>query len=373
MIGECNARKFTEAMTHDAAVDTKMKYLNEDHNLILIADNKKQVVLLHNLKNLGGRTINPTNKVAALFGMGPEAQVIALDVDANIDSQSKRTQPAADIITEAAIGTDSLRALRAPTRGNTNFNGLSMFAPAPFLRKAILEAMTPCPFKIIQAAIAAHTLHVQEHENDDRFIAGDLEAHRNLLIMWCLAVGQDSIPETCYSLLPDDDELKKHKTNTHLDHIQPTLEAAAAPPIDPAETVRVLQLLGANMERSCEASEAQSKIQKEHVAYLKDKYKKKKDKAEKWHGLSRRLIQNAASTNGQVPAEQIPDSYQLVINSETAAMADKELHSQMVVLGHREVGFAHGTAASQYNGSILGTQGTNQAICPFSCSTKPTH
>ena len=115
-----------------------MKYLNEDNNLILVADKKKQVVLLHNIKNLGGMTINPTNKVTALIWMGPDAQVVALDVDAAIASQSKRTQPAANIITEAAIGTDSLRALRAPTRGNTNFNGLSMFTPAPFLQKAIL-------------------------------------------------------------------------------------------------------------------------------------------------------------------------------------------------------------------------------------------
>ena len=262
-----------------------MMYLNKDNILILVADNKKQVILLHNIKNLGGTTINPTNKVAALIGMGPDAQVVTLDVDVAIASQSKCAQPAADIITEAAIGTDSLRALRAPTRGNTNFNGLSMFAPAPFLPKAILEAMTPCPFKIIQAAIAAHTLHVQEHENDDRFIAGDLEAHRNLLIMWCLAVGQDSVPETRYSLLLDNDGLKKHKTNTYCDNIQPTLEAAAAQ-INPADTVRVFQLLGANMELSCEASEAQSTIQKEHVAYLKEKDKKKKDKVEKWHGLS---------------------------------------------------------------------------------------
>jgi hypothetical protein len=97
--------------------------------------------------------------------------------------------------------------------------------------------MTPCPFEIIQVAIAAHTLYVQEHENDDGFIAEDLEAHSNLLIMWCLAVSQDSIPETRYSIFPDNDDLKRHKTNTHHDNIQPTLEAAAAAPIDPAVTV----------------------------------------------------------------------------------------------------------------------------------------
>ena len=364
-IGDRNAAKFTEAMTHDAAIDTKMKYLNEDNNLILVADNKKQVVILHNIKNLGGTTINPNNKVAALIGVGPDAQVVALDVDTAIAPQIKRTQPANDIVEAASTGINAIRALRAPTRGEHIFRGLSMFTPAPFLRKAILEAMSPCPFEIIQAAIAAHTLHVQEHQNDDGFSAANLEAHCNMLIMWCLAVRQDSIPETRFSLLPDDDDLKTHKSNSHLKYIQPTLDAAAAAPINPEDTVRVLQLLGASMERSCEASETQSKIQREHVAYLKEKDKKKKDKAEKWHGLSRRLVRNAASTNGQVPADDIPASYKLIINSETAAMADKELHSQMVALGHREVGMRTGQPPASTMAASFGTQGTNQATYHF--------
>ncbi len=133
--------------------------------------------------------------------------------------------------------------------------------PSPFLRNTILETMTPCPFKIIQAAIAAHTLYVREHDNNDGFSARDIEAHRNLLIMWCLAVGQESIPKTRFSLLPDNHELKKHKANTHREHIQPTLEAAAAAPIDPAETVQVLRQLGANMAHSCKALEAQTATQ----------------------------------------------------------------------------------------------------------------
>ena len=136
-------------MTHDAAVGHQDKVSDQGSQPNpRCGQQKKQVVLLHNIKILGGTTINLTNKVAALFGLGPDAQVVALDVDAAITTQSKRTQPAADIIAAAAIGTDSLRALRAPTQGDTNFNGLSMFTPAPFLRKAILKAMTPCPFEI---------------------------------------------------------------------------------------------------------------------------------------------------------------------------------------------------------------------------------
>jgi hypothetical protein len=57
--------------------------------------------------------------------------------------------------------------------------------------------------------------------------------------------------------------------------------------------------------------------------------------------------------DGQVPAEEIPVLYQDIINSETAAMADKELHSQMVAWGHPNIGFAHRTPVSLHNGSIL--------------------
>ncbi len=106
------------------------------------------------------------------------------------------------------------------------------------------------------------------------------------------------------------------------------------------------------MARSSKVAEAQNVTQQEQLVYLKEKDKKKKDNAEKWHGL-RRLVLNAASTDRQVSAEEILVLYQDIINSKTAAMADKELHNQMVALGYPDIGFAHGTAASLYNGSIL--------------------
>ncbi len=70
-IGNRNMKTYSEAMTHNAVVDTKMKYLSEEHNFILITDNKKQVTILHNLKNYSGKILQPTIKVAALFGIGP--------------------------------------------------------------------------------------------------------------------------------------------------------------------------------------------------------------------------------------------------------------------------------------------------------------
>jgi hypothetical protein len=156
-IRDRNVSKYTKAMTYNAAMDTKMKYLNKDHNLILVADHKKQVIILHNLKNYGGTILQPNNKVAALLGLGPNAHVVALNASTAVTAQSKRTQSVADIIAAATIGTDTLRALRAPTRGETNYHCITMFTLAPFICKAILKAMTPCPFELIQAMATAHT------------------------------------------------------------------------------------------------------------------------------------------------------------------------------------------------------------------------
>ena len=61
---------------------------------------------------------------------------------------------------------------------------------------------------------------------------------------------------------------------------------------------------------------------------------------------------NAALTDSDSPAEDIPASYLTVINSDTAGMADKELQSQMAGLGHSNASFAHGLAASLYAGDI---------------------
>ncbi len=79
--------------------------------------------------------------------------------------------------------------------------------------------------------------------------------------MWCMAVGQESIPETHFFILPDDDNLKRHKSNAHREHIMPTLDTAAAAPVNPAETVGILRQLGAAMARSSKAAEAQNATQ----------------------------------------------------------------------------------------------------------------
>jgi hypothetical protein len=47
-------------------------------------------------------------------------------------------------------------------------------------------------------------------------------------------------------------------------------------------------------------------------------------------------------------------------------MANRELQSQMQILGHEDAGFAHGLAASLYNGNILWSSANSLSnLSPF--------
>ena len=81
---------------------------------------------------------------------------------------------------------------------------------------------------------------------------------------------------------------------------------------------------------------------------------------------NQRLVLNAASADSDSPADDIPDSYLTVINSDTAGMADKELQSQMAGLSYSDAGFAHGLAASLYAGDIKWNNRTTPSnLSPF--------
>ena len=123
--------------------------------------------------------------------------------------------------------------------------------------------------------------------------------------------------------------------------------------VEKVDTADLLRSIAAGMSRSSEEAKNQNKIQCKQLDFMKDKKAKKKNKAEKWHATSRRLVLNAASTDSDFPANDIPTSYLAVIKSNTAGMADKELQSQMAGLGHSDASFAHGLAVQDIDETLL--------------------
>jgi hypothetical protein len=91
------------------------------------------------------------------------------------------------------------------------------------------------------------------------------------------------------------------------------------------DTTSLLQSLAAGITRTTKETKHQNKIQCKQLDYIKEKDAKKKNKVEKWHPTSQRLVLNAVSIDSNSPTEEIPMSYLRIINSDTTGMADREL------------------------------------------------
>jgi hypothetical protein len=179
-------------------------------------------------------------------------------------------------------------------------------------------------------------------------------------------VHQGNVAETRFLLAPDDGELTDWSACLHRENILPSIATAGTLPASSEDTAAILRSLAEGISRTSKEAENQNKLQREQLDYIKAKDAKKKNKAEKWHPTSRRLVINAASTDSDSPADEIPETYLRIINSDTAGMADKELQAQMFALGYADTGFAHGLVSSLYVSNILWNNRTTPSnLSPF--------
>jgi hypothetical protein len=132
------------------------------------------------------------------------------------------------------------------------------------------------------------------------------------------------------------------------------------------DTTNLLPSLATCITRTTKEAKHQNKIQCKQLDYIKEKDVRKKNKAEKWHHTSQRLVLNAASINCNSLAKEIPKSYLRIINSNTAGIVDREPQHQMCKHGFLEAGFTHGLATSLYIGNIMqNTWTTPSNLSPF--------
>jgi hypothetical protein len=139
----------------------------------------------------------------------------------------------------------------------------------------------------------------------------------------------------------------------HQEHILPSLESASAIPPSATNTTNLYQSFATCITRTTKEAKHQNKIQRKQLDYIKEKDAKKKNKAEKRHHTSQRLMLNTAFIDSDSPAEEITKSYLCIIDSDTAGTANRELQHQISELGILDTGFAHGLATSLYMGNIV--------------------
>jgi hypothetical protein len=355
-----NIAGFTGMMDFNANPKLKMFQLNQDYNFLLVANSTREVTILHNPYNFGRTLLCPTDKVGCLVGKGPSAFLVIVNNQASLCSIQVTVPPAGDITNCLTI--DNFAALPTPTatrRGPSNLNGLSSFFPAPFLCNAILAEDSASPLALILAGRAAREEHIPKHGRDKGFDEGIVNAHVELFSLWCIEVHKGQLEESCFSIAPDNKELVVWSARLYREHILQSLELASAVPPSTTDTTNLLQSLAAGITRTTKEAKLQNKIQCKQLDYIKEKYVRKKNKAEKWHHMSQCIVLNSASINSNSPTKEFPESYLRIINSTTARMADRELRLL-------DAGFTHGLATSLYMGDIMqNTRTTPSNLSPF--------
>ncbi len=132
--------------------------LNKPLSFLLVANDSKEVTIIHQPHNFGGTLLCSTDKVGCLVGTGPNATPVVL----NHWSALKFVKAIVTSITDikACLTVDALAALVTPaTDGLINLEGLGSFFPAPFLRNAILLADSSSPLALILKGHAAQEEH----------------------------------------------------------------------------------------------------------------------------------------------------------------------------------------------------------------------
>ena len=78
--GDRNMRAFSVALVAGQTPAKKLKQLvDEVDSIILVADERNEISILHSISNLGGTRSRPENKIVALVGMGAHTTCVLLD------------------------------------------------------------------------------------------------------------------------------------------------------------------------------------------------------------------------------------------------------------------------------------------------------
>ena len=76
--GDRNVAGFTGTMDLEASLGEKMTKLVQRFGLLLAANEKKGIAILHHPHNFGGTLLRPSNKVGCLVGVGSSAVPVVL-------------------------------------------------------------------------------------------------------------------------------------------------------------------------------------------------------------------------------------------------------------------------------------------------------
>lgn len=363
--GDSNVGAFNKAMDVETNEMEAVKAFNNADGVILTVGAGRKVKFIHGMKDLGNTIIRPRSKICGHIGLNESAFVGIIDhVDAltivRFDTPTKTQFD--ECITLGALG--SLRS--SDITNGWSYEGTKVFFPAPFVQGAMIRSGTHCPLELTFVARDAYTEFVDALPDDDGLI-DEIDIHIEILQNFLWGIHQGLVDGTNFDPCPDDIESTEFSKEYHSKRITNQVGIPNAPMGflggagiggNPQLGVGVghhgnLEILTATLTRVVEEQGASAEILEKMHQHSVEKELEKKEKAEKWHQATKRVVLFAASKDNTMPEANIPDSFRAIINSLTIGNADNELAAQMRELGHEEVTWYPSFTNALRNGNFL--------------------
>eukprot|EP00957_Ditylum_brightwellii_P076834 5840102-Ditylum_brightwellii.AAC.1 len=199
--------EFSHAMGSSRSLEARLRNIIESPKLrFLAASEDKTISIFHSALNFGGTITTLAHKVVILMGLSKKAVSVKL----NVASALATVEIATPTLDELEICQTQEAVALVPTPAATaavTFMGSAIFLPAPWLREALFESGEDNPFTLIPLALLSATLFDATHSNTDATYPGKAMDQANDFILWAWCVGTGQVPETCYSVIPDNGEL----------------------------------------------------------------------------------------------------------------------------------------------------------------------
>ena len=360
--GNKNMEAFGEAMSSENSDEARVKSLTEEvDTVILIADENREVTVIHSPKNHGGTRTRPTNKVSCLIGTGPQATCVILNEKQAIEDCDIKT-PVLDDLIGCNSKTDVI-ALQPSVQ--ITFTGSASFIPAPWMTTFILNKDSRDPAELIVKTLVAAAAFDATHVGNPEFENYTATNHAEELALWLYGVHSGDIPETRLSIRPEDGELARWCEERHAACILGSLTTAQENTTANPENNAIIAQLTASIANQAEETSEANKLRKEELQLRKDKEDTKKDRLKKLHHSVKNMLMNASAHFSPEEEEfvtipNLPDSCIVFFNSENVGTADQELSEQFRELGALEANYSLGTCQSLLAGQFI----YNSAIEP---------
>jgi len=303
--------------------------------------------------------------------MGPLAAAVVLN-DKQAIATPKFRAPSTAKMHECTTA-EQFKALEAPpapdenavgatTRSRANdaveFDGVASFIPSPFVGNFVADASSNDPAVIAPALLLAAKAFDEANKDDPDYNQGAATEHAEIFARWAWGVMKKSIPETRFTIHPDDGELKIYADQRHKAFIFSSLDEVQTQAATNPNNDAVMTQLSSSISHQAEKTAEANNLRREELQLRKDREEHKKDKLKKLHPSVKNMLINAAATYCQEENEyrthaELPSSCMAFFNSENVGTADQELAEQFEAMGMPEASYSQATVQALWAGHFL--------------------